>query len=83
MLSESEVQDLLSQIKSGRLEPTRKTHRQHVQQLRSRSDPTAERKCPRCGNDMVLRTAKRGANAGNQFWGCSGYPKCRAVQSVS
>ncbi|WP_232209291.1 hypothetical protein ACN2MM_06290 [Alkalilimnicola ehrlichii MLHE-1] len=32
---------------------------------------------------MVLRTAKRGANAGNQFWGCSGYPKCRAVQSVS
>lgn len=28
---------------------------------------------------MVLRVAKRGENAGNQFWGCSTYPKCRAI----
>lgn len=35
--------------------------------------------CPRCGNLMVLRTAKRGDNRGNQFWGCSGFPKCRGV----
>ncbi|WP_270805850.1 nuclease-related domain-containing protein [Aeromonas sp. QDB62] len=35
--------------------------------------------CPRCGNQMVLRTAKRGDNKGNQFWGCSGYPTCRGI----
>ncbi|MGL4750690.1 MAG: topoisomerase DNA-binding C4 zinc finger domain-containing protein [Shewanella sp.] len=35
--------------------------------------------CPRCGNTMVLRTAKRGDNRGNRFWGCSGYPKCRKI----
>ncbi|MDE0318816.1 MAG: topoisomerase DNA-binding C4 zinc finger domain-containing protein [Acidimicrobiaceae bacterium] len=35
--------------------------------------------CPRCGSAMVLRTAKRGENAGNQFWGCSTFPKCRAI----
>ena len=38
--------------------------------------------CPKCGNKLVLRTAKKGANAGNQFWGCSGFPKCRFVKNV-
>ena len=28
---------------------------------------------------MVLRTAKTGKNAGNQFWGCSDYPDCKGV----
>lgn len=32
--------------------------------------------CPKCGKPLVLRTAKKGENVGNQFWGCSGYPKC-------
>lgn len=35
--------------------------------------------CPKCGSEMVLRTAKTGANAGNQFWGCSKYPGCRGM----
>jgi restriction system protein len=35
--------------------------------------------CPRCGALMVLRTAKRGGNAGGQFWGCSSFPKCRGI----
>jgi restriction system protein len=33
--------------------------------------------CPRCGSPMVLRTARRGAHAGDAFWGCSTYPRCR------
>lgn len=32
--------------------------------------------CPKCEHEMVLRTAKRGKNSGNQFWGCPNYPKC-------
>ncbi len=39
--------------------------------------------CPRCGNLMVLRTAKHGDNRGNQFWGCSGYPKCRFIVNLT
>jgi predicted RNA-binding Zn-ribbon protein involved in translation (DUF1610 family) len=35
--------------------------------------------CPKCGNSMVLRTSKSGANAGNRFWGCSNYPSCRSM----
>ena len=33
--------------------------------------------CPRCGAAMVRRTARRGASAGTQFWGCVRYPECR------
>lgn len=36
--------------------------------------------CPKCGSAMILRTAKSGANAGNRFWGCSGYPTCKSMQ---
>ncbi|MCC5453369.1 restriction endonuclease [Rheinheimera sp. UJ51] len=39
-------------------------------------------RCPICNNDMVLRTAKKGPNAGNQFYGCSGYPSCRGTRQV-
>ena len=31
--------------------------------------------CPRCGSDMRKRVAKRGAQPGEAFWGCSRYPK--------
>jgi restriction system protein len=46
---------------------------------RSTAAPTARpaaRACPKCGSVIVVRTAKRGANAGNSFWGCSTYPSC-------
>ena len=36
--------------------------------------------CPRCGSLLVLRTAKKGENAGKSFYGCSSYPKCRYIK---
>ena len=39
--------------------------------------------CPACQSPMVLRTAKKGPNAGNQFWGCSGYPRCRITAPLT
>ncbi len=39
-------------------------------------------KCPRCNAGMVRRTARQGANAGNQFLGCQSYPKCRGTISL-
>lgn len=35
--------------------------------------------CPKCGRPMVLRTARRGVNAGKEFWGCSEFPRCRGT----
>ena len=39
--------------------------------------------CPRCGAPMIKRTAKKGDNAGNEFYGCSRYPKCRMIINIS
>ena len=83
VLSEFEVQRIVSMIQSGCLEPSRDTRRQHIHQIKMRNNPTAGRKCSRCGSPMVLRTARRGSRVGHQFWGCSAYPKCRAVQNIS
>ncbi len=38
--------------------------------------------CPKCGSQLVLRTAKKGNNAGKQFYGCSNFPKCRYIQNL-
>ena len=35
--------------------------------------------CHQCGEVMVLRKARSGKHAGQQFWGCSGFPKCRGA----
>jgi len=39
--------------------------------------------CPKCGARMVLRTARRGANAGQQFYGCPNYPQCKTILPVA
>lgn len=39
--------------------------------------------CPKCKSELVLRTAKKGANAGQQFYGCSNYPKCGFILNLS
>ncbi|MBB87302.1 MAG: restriction endonuclease [Xanthomonadales bacterium] len=44
---------------------------------------SAKPTCPKCGSSMIKRTAKRGANIGSDFWGCSRYPQCRGTTSIS
>ena len=39
--------------------------------------------CPKCGKPMLKRTAKKGQNAGSQFWSCSDYPNCRGTRPIS
>ena len=38
--------------------------------------------CPQCGAEMVRRTARKGGNAGAEFWGCSKFPTCRGVRQL-
>ncbi len=81
VFSEAEVGAMLHSLQTGRRAPTLATHREHVQNLKRRSDPTAERQCPKCGSALVIRTRKTGANVGQQFWGCSTLPKCPDAES--
>jgi restriction system protein len=38
--------------------------------------------CPKCGSAMVRRSARRGSNAGQAFFGCSKYPACRGTRPI-
>lgn len=44
---------------------------------------TAIPNCPKCGAEMKKRVARQGSNAGNEFWGCSGYPACKGILSIT
>jgi restriction system protein len=60
-----------------------------IQDVKS-SLPTAEtiqasnqgKQCPKCGKEMVLRTARRGSRAGQQFLGCKDYPECKGTLAL-
>lgn len=35
--------------------------------------------CPKCGQPMVLREAKRGVHKGERFYGCVNFPRCKEM----
>lgn len=43
----------------------------------------SDRSCPKCSSLLVKRVAKKGNNAGNEFWACSSFPKCRYSIAVN
>ncbi len=53
----------------------------HLKSLHERHNST--KACPRCGGVLLIRTARKGSNAGLEFLGCSNYPKCRFTRRVS
>lgn len=66
----SQLESLIGQVQSS---PGNIT----LEQIKARPQ------CPRCGSELVLRTAKKGANTGSQFYGCSSFPKCRYTKAYS
>lgn len=86
VMSEAQVESMISKIAEERLMPGFKTNRKHLEHVQTivenkrilntgaaESNPPT---CPKCGGPMVIRQARQ---SGNRFWGCSKYPQCRAV----
>jgi restriction system protein len=44
---------------------------------------TLDNLCPKCGAELVLRTAQKGPNPGQKFWGCSNFPTCRFTKPLN
>lgn len=83
IILQDEVNKILSAIESGRLSRTLKTQREHVKHVQNIiNEKESQNSCPKCGSELVLRVAKQGANNGNEFYGCSNYPKCRHTAPV-
>ena len=97
LLSESQIQELFDKLYPY-TQVDAAVKLQHVENIEKKKETSTivvqeepaqaemesglKRKCPRCGGVLMLRTAMKGANAGNHFYGCSNYPKCRFVQNV-
>lgn len=37
--------------------------------------------CVKCSSEMKLKMAKKGKNAGNEFWACSAFPTCNYTEA--
>lgn len=84
ILSQEQVHDVFNSIQSGRLQPSIKTNREHVAHVKQIiSSKKSDKACPKCGSVMTIRISKKGANSGNKFWGCSTFPKCRAIVQIT
>lgn len=91
LFTDEEVELIVDAIQTGKLPRTWATRRQHVASLNERhSRPVMTSEnimsddpiCPKCGSPMLKRSTKKGANAGNEFWGCSRYPGCRGIVNI-
>ncbi len=82
----------VEEIEDAQLAKSFKINREHVQNLKTRTNTTPKSSratrvykddlcCPRCGNNLIIRTARRGQNAGSQFYGCTSYPRCKYTKS--
>jgi restriction system protein len=76
-LAAARLEKRRGQAISHRTDPSDPTDRSD----KSQTLPSAPN-CTVCGKAMVLRTARKGPKAGSQFWGCSGYPECKATIPV-
>ena len=82
LLDPGRVGELCAALEMNQLQATRKNMSQHIArvrdiQARKSAGPPA---CPKCSQPMILRTARRGATSGSQFWGCPRYPACRGTR---
>lgn len=87
VLSQQQVNHVIATIESGKLKPSFKTNREHVKHVKHVKEIVREKgtqkNCRKCGSQMVVREVKRGANIGNKFYGCSMFPKCRAMSKIT
>ena len=83
-LNPLQIRQTLSKLQRKRLEESFKTDRAHVENLKERHNARASNTeiltCKRCGSAMILRQNKKN---GEEFYGCSNYPKCRHTAPIA
>jgi restriction system protein len=71
-----EIELQLKALKAGRTV----SRTEHLESLEQRYESVT--KCPKCGGMLRTRLAKRGAMAGNAFYGCVNFPRCRYTKNI-
>lgn len=78
VFDQEEIEEIIQAIRTNRKIPGRATERDHIAHVKAKQQEaqnpapapeSIEPHCPKCGRLMVLRRAKKGPHAGEQFWG--------------
>jgi len=75
------IQLIDGQALAAMIQRTKRSASSPVIQKTETTQPGDSPDCPGCGLTMVKRTAKRGSNTGQIFWGCSDYPRCKTTMA--
>lgn len=76
-LTEEKIDDIYSKLEKL-TNVNQETKQKHIEDINA----NLTKKCPKCGGELVLRTASKGPNAGSKFYGCSNYPKCKYTKNI-
>lgn len=79
LLSSEEIKRISNQLEKH-MSVSTITTKDHIKSLRERHGSTTV--CPRCGSNLVERTARNGPKSGSQFLGCENYPRCRFTKNA-
>ena len=79
LLKPEEVDRIINELEFYASETTL-TAKDHIRSLKERY--SSDTVCPKCGSNLVKRTAKKGPNAGSKFFGCENFPKCRFTKNA-
>jgi predicted RNA-binding Zn-ribbon protein involved in translation (DUF1610 family) len=79
ILNSEERERILQKMQKHLAESTL-TKADHLKSLKERHNSTTI--CPRCGGQLIERTAKTGKHVGSRFLGCQNFPKCRFTKKL-
>jgi len=77
----NEIQQSLSDYLPGSM--SRNTTQNPLEEIIEHQPSNDEKVCPKCSSKMVKKIARKGKNAGNEFWACSAFPKCRHIEAIN
>ena len=83
-LTPVQVRTVINKLQRARLEQGFSTNRNHVDNLKERKKTTttysSKKTCSQCNNAMIIRNNR---NTGEEFYGCSSYPRCKNTMKIS
>jgi len=56
------------------------SNKEHVSNLKKQYSSNTV--CPKCGGELKKRMAKQGKSAGNYFYGCANFPRCKYTKKI-
>lgn len=75
VLGEEQIDTITALLSVDSVQSTKEVKRAHIRSLKE-NRTLSDNSCPRCGSPMVMRENKR---SGENFLGCSNFPKCRGT----